>query len=333
MRGATNRAEPKPLPRTMTDGLEIIRVPAVDARLALRLTLSAPGQTAAELEQHVSGFVEFARRMGLDLSRQWMVRRGGRAVSACTCIESPGRTVMVFLPDSGRVRAEGGALDRLLAHVLAEYKGRDIRLAQSLIDPDDHETRRALEAAGFFEIAELAYMEADVLRTPRRFEPPRPKTPAVEWEMYSPARHAVFRDFIARTYEGSLDCPKLAGLRDMEDVIAGHKGAGLFDPARWLLAVHDRRPAGCILLGENPLRPAAEIVYMAVDPAMRGRGLGRVLLNEGFRVAHVAHLEKVTLAVDAANVPAWQLYRSFGFTVTTRRRAMIRAISSTSDES
>lgn len=314
----------------MTDSVEIIRASAVEMRQVLRMTLSAPGQTAADIEHHVSGFVQYARRMGLDLSWQWMVRAAGRPITACTCIESPGRAVMLFLPDSGVIRAGRETLESLLSRVISEQSARDNRLAQCLIDPSDDQTRRALESAGFFEIAELVYMESEVAGSAAGSATRDPARTSVDWLTYRADLHATFRDLIAATYEASLDCPKLAGLRDMEDVIAGHKAAGLFDPARWLLAVADGIPAGCILLGENPLRPQLEIVYMGVHPAMRGRGIGAILLHEGFRLAQVEQFEKVTLAVDAANAPAWALYKKFGFQTTTRRRAMILRLHPTS---
>ena len=43
-----------------------------DARKLLRLTLATPGQSAAERENHVTRFIEYARQLSLDLSRQWV---------------------------------------------------------------------------------------------------------------------------------------------------------------------------------------------------------------------------------------------------------------------
>src|SRR3712207_8951894 len=40
-------------------------------------------------------------------------------------------------------------------------------------------------------------------------------------------------------FRSSLDCPALNGVRDMEDVLAGHKASGEFDPALWFLLSED----------------------------------------------------------------------------------------------
>ena len=50
-------------------------------------------------------------------------------------------------------------------------------------------------------------------------------------ETYQPENHALFAAAIQESYRDTLDCPALSGLRDIEDVIAGHQSVGTFDPA------------------------------------------------------------------------------------------------------
>lgn len=313
----------------MPSEFEVIRASPQDTRRVLRMALASAGMSPADIEMHVTGFMQYARSMKLDLSRQWVAVRGGRIISACTCIESPGRTAMLFLPDSRVSCREPGVIRALVDAAIEDASSRGIRLAQCLLDPDDLETRRAVQQSGFRTIAELVYMELETASARAR-----PGSTAstdcdgITWLTYSTSRHLDFKNLIAETYEGSLDCPGLSGLRDMEDVIAGHKAAGLFDESRWLIACHHGEPAGCILLGENPLRPTLEVVYMAVRPAARGRGLGGVLLQRGLEVAYAAQFEKVTLAVDSMNHPALNLYRRVGFRATLRRTALLRPLDS-----
>jgi ribosomal protein S18 acetylase RimI-like enzyme len=143
------------------------------------------------------------------------------------------------------------------------------------------------------------------------------------WSDYKTSGHQEFAELIQETYSGSLDCPALTGLREIEDIIAGHKAVGLFQPHRWRLARVDGRPAGCILLGENPLRRIMEVAYMGVHPTRRREGLGHVLIEEAFRLAYHERFEKVTLAVDAKNGPALRLYHGAGFLETIKRGTMI----------
>jgi mycothiol synthase len=317
--------------------LDIQKLPASQARQVLRLTMALPGQSPSEIEAQVSTFMNHARVLSLDLGLQWLVSEGDRIVAACSCVESPGRTSVLFLPPFGLRGGTEPALDKLVAHVIAEQSTRNVRLAQCLLNLDDRYNERALLRAGFRPIAELIYMDCLVLNEgPSHVTSSRGHShplPALEWESYNSASHLHFVDLILATYRGSLDCPALSGLREIEDILTGHKNSGLFQSHRWRLARIDGRPAGCILLSENPLRRVLEVAYMGVHPDFRGRALGRALVSEGLSIAYREQFEKVTLAVDAANAPARRLYGSAGFVETMRRRAMIVALDSSARNS
>ena len=298
-----------------------------ELRQVLRISLSGRNQSAADLERHVTSFLEFARAMSIDLGLQWLCRRDGQTVSACTCVEYPGRTAILMLPSGGAAAEDVGAQRRLIEHVVAHESKRDIRLLQSLIDVDDELNRRALEDAGFHEIATLRYLELkltnDLIK--RRPEPPQAfRQTAMEWVEYGPESHRDLARLIEATNEGGLDCPGLSNLRDIEDVIEGHKAAGQFDPCRWLLLRCAGDSLGCILFAENPLRPASELVYMGVHPRARSRSLGRHILDYGLYMAYRERFQTVTLAVDSRNHPARRLYERAGFRLLYNRRAMIR---------
>lgn len=288
------------------------------------MTLATEDQSAVDLESHVNAFMQYVRRMSLDLSRQWILVNEGRVISACTCIESPGRTAMLFLPESSQHPVTPAQSADMVRHVLAEETSRDISLSQSLLCPTDTTLRAGLSSVGFSEIAELIYMECPTATAAARaagmMESPHIND---NWLTYSKDTHAAFAALILDTYRDSLDCPGLGGLRDIEDIIAGHQSAGLFVPHRWLICLHNGIPAGCILLGESPLRPSLEVVYMGVSPTARGRGLGRKLLRRVIELAQAEGFERLTLAVDARNAPAIAIYRGFGFETVNRRTAMI----------
>ena len=57
----------------------------------------------------------------------------------------------------------------------------------------------------------------------------------------------------------------------------------------------------------------AEILTVAVDAALRGRGIGRALLTETLRQAGNAGARAMFLEVDEHNAPAIALYRRLGF--------------------
>lgn len=59
----------------------------------------------------------------------------------------------------------------------------------------------------------------------------------------------------------------------------------------------------------------ARIHMMGVDPAFRGRGLGKHILLAGLYKLASEGIEIVTLTADSANLPALRLYHSVGFTL------------------
>lgn len=64
----------------------------------------------------------------------------------------------------------------------------------------------------------------------------------------------------------------------------------------------------------------SHIVSLGIDPACRGRGLGRVLLEDLLRIARVENIAVVTLQVRSSNEIAQRLYRSVGFKMAGVRK-------------
>jgi ribosomal protein S18 acetylase RimI-like enzyme len=125
------------------------------------------------------------------------------------------------------------------------------------------------------------------------------------------------------TYNDSLDCPELTGLRPIEDILAGHRAAGQFDPRLWELFLVDDEPAGCLLLAPLHTAPSLEVVYMGVVPEHRGRGVGDALLRRALQQCREHGARLLTLAVDGRNAPAKRLYERFGLKTVARRDAYL----------
>jgi ribosomal-protein-alanine N-acetyltransferase len=113
---------------------------------------------------------------------------------------------------------------------------------------------------------------------------------------------------LSRTHAFGFDTPWSVG--DIEALFAG---VGLFA----FLAEDDGRSVGMLLL--RVIMEDAEILTIAVDPAVRGRGVGRALVRAALDRAPAAGATAVFLEVAVDNTPALALYERAGF-----RRAGLR---------
>ncbi|MGQ9651922.1 MAG: GNAT family N-acetyltransferase [Phycisphaerae bacterium] len=212
----------------------------------------------------------------------------------------------------------------LLLKAADEAHGRGICFLQAIIPPDALLEQSVYEQAGFQPLAELIYMERDST-TPLVVEKP---SPALAWVTYSAKTHQLFAQTVQESYEGSLDCVGISGTRDIEDVLATHRSTGVFNPLTWFVGIADDNPVGALLLSEVPEQSALEVVYMGLRPAYRGKGYASALMEHAVRIARDLAALRLTLAVDAENMPARRLYSRFAFEETSRRCAWVRILRS-----
>lgn len=297
-----------------------------ELRRVLRMTLAVLGLPWAQLERQIDGFLHYARILNLELNRHWVAQRGTEWLSAVTYIESPGRTAMIFLSHGFDDSNRRDATIALLQEVKEFARSRRLRLIQTLLDPAAGEPW-SLPAAGLTRLARLDYLDRPAasmtgltvdVRGPGDFR----------WLPFSNETRPLFAETILATYRDSRDCPGLNGLRTIADIIAGHQASAKFEPAWWLLLCDGTGPLGCLLLGEIPLRSAAEVIYMGLCPAARGKKLADQLLIRAIELARSARLNALTLAVDAANSPAIRVYGRFGFRRSMSRDAWIAVLDS-----
>lgn len=221
-----------------------------------------------------------------------------------------------------RKRREVEPTGRVIAAAADSATAEEATLLQSLVDPDADLEARAFSAAGFDHLAELLYMQRSV---PRGAKPPEPPA-GVRCLPYSDALRGRFAAVLEASYEDTKDCPALRGMRDIDDVLIGHRSAGQFDPALWTLLSEGDEPVGVALVNRLDEMRGAELVYLGLAPAGRGKGYGSLLVRRGLALAGRAGAGVVTLAVDRANDPAVRLYRRLGFYRVARKRAMIKRV-------
>lgn len=282
---------------------------------AVALILGGGGPPADEAR--VAEFLEFASQRGIDLSPLSVARAGGQIVWAALPVVSPGKTMLLLHPGRQPQAVDVGPVIRSVCDLAAS---RGIQLAQALVDPTDATTLTLFTREGFAAMAELLYLH----RLVRKALPPPPLPAGFGWATYSSENHSLFAQTILRSYQGSFDCPALNGLRDIEDIMAGHKASGEFDAEYWFLLSEGDAPRAVLLLSKVPRTEGVELVYLGLAPEARGRGLGDLLVRQALWAVRQMNLSLVSLAVDSQNAPALRLYHRHGFGQVGSKLAVMR---------
>lgn len=299
----------------------------------------------------VTRFIENAPVMGVDLhlvsaTVALDAAPGKRVRQVCLPVLGAGRTVMLFLSGPGGRRDLGSpreqraeratAVEGAIAQCVARH-GDAVHLAQALAEPVESWAAEAYLAAGLSQIAELLYLSRSLrlaeatpisASSPELVNPPEGAAwPAgIGVRRYKPGvDDRRLCEALERSYVDTRDCPELAGLRSMDDIVAAHRAVGEFDPSLWWLVERDGAGEGCVLLNRCAGQRCVELVYIGLAPAVRGLGLGRLLLRQA--IAASAGLEReLRCAVDARNEPAGRLYDALGFREVGRRLAFVALV-------
>jgi len=290
---------------------------------ALRLILATDGKVASD--EQVLDFLSFAVHRGIDLNQTAIADQAGRMMWALLPIISPGRTMLLLSPPRLTRGLSDAIAPGLIGHVVNHFAAQGIHLAQALIDPREASAIALYEACRFERLAELIYLHRAVRKSNTPLLPE-----GMRWVHYAPQTHAAFGRAITASYAGSLDCPALNGRRGIEDVIAGHKAAGEFDPLLWhlLCAEGEDDPLAVLLLARSARSDAMELVYLGVNPIARGQGLGELMMRQALSVAAAAGCTLLSLAVDSRNTPALKLYYRSGMSKVCTRIALLRDLRS-----
>jgi ribosomal protein S18 acetylase RimI-like enzyme len=235
----------------------------------------------------------------------------------------PGNVASI-VPPRVRILDPAGELPRrLLTQLDTELRAMGVELAQTLLAPDDAAAAAMLRLGDYEHAADLLYLasESDAfpdapLALPFELRP---------WRDQSNDASSLI-DLIDQTYIGTLDCPRIDGLRKTADVLAGYRAVGESTDRLWQVVQAAGQPVGCLLLADHPATRQWEIVYVGLVPAVRGRGWGLELTRHAQWLARAASCERLVLAVDAANEPAIRIYSLAGFRAWDRRAVWIKPL-------
>ena len=314
-------------PDTTPEGGGLYLGPASADRRRSALALLLIGRDRPS-DPAVDHFQRFADEQSLDLSTLWVAAKGGQAgpmLGSVLLVPNHGSTAMLFVGQAAGWSDTSAVVELIKA--VCDGPGRSgVSVIQSLIDPGQVVEGQVLERAGLSRLAKLIYMQRAI--EPGEHRVPRPTAmggcdhPTIL--TYSEATHADFARAIQASYIDTLDCPGLVGMRKIDQIIAGHKGTGRYDPRNWL-AYYDPagQPIAVLLLAEVAQGSGMELVYLGVARDYRGKGVGGVLMQ--YAVSETARLggTRLYLAVDDRNDPAVRLYTSMAFRASTRKIAFV----------
>lgn len=283
---------------------------------------AAPEESKADALSWLLGpAADAARPTGSDCLLEAFER--DRRTGALWTIVSPGAIATLIGPRLENASKEDASRDvgaQLIEEANRFIDRQRVAVAQVLLDPQ-HESFAALfHAAGFEHVVELDYL----VSTLQNADLPDEAPVEIKYERFQPTMRDRLLQVVGRTYEASQDYPTLNGVRQLDDVLEGYRHTGTSDDTNWYLIVQDGEDIGCLLLADHPQDDRWEMIYVGIVPERRGRGIGLSAANYAQDLALRAGRARITLAVDAANLPAQSVYLKAGFICWDRKRVLLR---------
>lgn len=155
--------------------------------------------------------------------------RSGMLVGAVLSQIQLGKSAQVWLPRLAK-NEESSTASSLLRASVEWLDNFQVQMAQIMMETVTDEEEKILLAGGFDYLSDLLYLvclETDF--------PQAPLPTVLEFEPYNSQKHDRLARIVSATYEGTLDCPKLNHVRQLEDILAGYRATGEFSPSRWLI--------------------------------------------------------------------------------------------------
>ncbi len=245
-------------------------------------------------------------------------RRGKQLVGTALVQVQPGHTAVVWPPRLVAGEPTSTA-ERLLTVATEKLEREGVHVAHALLDRVEAADEAVLRKGGYEALATLLYLVSLEIEFPHA-----PPQGPLEFEPYGEDNHDRLAAMVQATYESSLDCPALDGLRGIEDVLAGYRATGDFSPQRWFILCHAGTDVGCLILTDHARDENWELIYIGLVASARGSGWGKQAVRYAQWLTRQARRPRLVSAVDASNRPALEMYASTGFQAWDRRYVYVR---------
>jgi mycothiol synthase len=267
----------------------------------------------------VENALKLVRNNELHTDGVWVVRQGGHLLGAMVCMPVPGASALLWPPQALSPAAEE-IQDLLLRTAVSWLRKRGAKMGQTLLAPHETVLAKPLLRNGFRHITRLWYLKHD-LGFPAELLKAEAKLTFLD---YAQCDQEMFQETLLASYQATRDCPEVNGVRNLQDILEGHKAQGRYDPHHWWLALKEQKAAGVLMLAELPeWEEGWDLSYLGVPPWARRQGVGRELTRKAILEAQTAQATQLTLSVDDRNRPAWNLYTSLGFEAFDEREVYL----------
>lgn len=257
------------------------------------------------------------------LTTLWIAKHQDQIVSAGWAQPQSGNAATLWPPVSNR-GCESQVASTLLREIVIVLDQAGISYSQLLLEDGNDQRIESLEENGFQFVAKLEYLGR---KTSSSFSHDSAnKDSRLSFEPFKSEDRQWLSQIVEATYIDTLDCPSLAGLREIEDTLEGYRSTGNYRPENWFCIRMDGDVVGILILAELDLGENYELVYMGLLPQYRGEGLGNEIVQFACSHAAAAGADQIMVAVDTVNHPAQKAYVKNGFVSWANRWAYVRSL-------
>jgi GNAT superfamily N-acetyltransferase len=244
--------------------------------------------------------------------------RNGKMIGGVYSMLRPDGTILTLQPTI--VPSEPESSLRLIYETLIEFAATErARLIMQLVDCQQSADETLLDEFGFEKISELLNLNAG-----RSVFPVQCPVDRLTFRPYKNEQWDRMVALVEKTYNNTLDFPRLTGLVPAADILHGYQESHVFDPSLWFFIEFQSQTLGALLLTQMANMEHFELTYLGLTQEFRGLGFSREIVQFAQFIAGIMNNNHLLAAVDAANTPALNTYLHCHFQVHDRKEIFVR---------
>ena len=211
-----------------------------------------------------------------------LCRNGEAIVGVIAVLPLPGAAGLLWPPQAMRGAIPSHIIeDALVQNATGWLRQGGCKFAQAILALEEAGLALPLERQGFTPITTLLYLEKDLTASTAIAT----DAPYMDLQTYCSCDKSDFHEALVASYELTLDCPELNGLRSPEEIVAGYRAIPGCRMDRWWLARKQGRQVGVLVTTATPDTTNWELLYVGLVPAARRQGLGTALTKRALAEA------------------------------------------------